>query len=79
MTTRFFRFPSEAAFIAAMPAGFQREGETGFPLPSGLQAISIIGTDARDAGWHVNALGKPPATWLTYEVSPKPTTPWRTF
>lgn len=41
MTTRFFVFPNEAAFLARMPKDFKRNGESGAPLPEGVEAIRI--------------------------------------
>ena len=46
----FLRFATEAEFRATMPAGFTRDGETGWPLPAGVEAISVIGTDPQRGG-----------------------------
>lgn len=86
MSTIFLRFPSEAAFLATLPADFEQQGETGAPLPAGVQAISIVGViteggqwDEQGAqiaaptvlpGYHVNALGVLPQAWAPYVVVP---------
>lgn len=84
-TTLYLRFPTEVAFRAVMPAGFAQEGETGYPLPDGIKALSIIGPmytggtfDVLGAvvtppvqvpGFHVNALGVLPASWAPYQIA----------
>lgn len=50
MKTRFLRFPDEAAFLAGLPASFQRQGETGAPLPAGVEAIRILPYPLRRGG-----------------------------
>jgi hypothetical protein len=82
--TLYLRFPDEATFRASLPADFIQYGETGSPLPEGVQAISIIGilytqedVPALISGWHVNVSGELPDAWKPYEISP--TTPSRIF
>lgn len=79
--TIFLRFPSEAAFRLLLDPSFQRDGETGAPLPAGITAISIIGEVYKNSillsGFHVNALGKLPVGWGIYQINP--TTPSRVF
>lgn len=93
MSTIFLRFPDEATFEATLPPGFERQGETGSPLPDGVEAISIVGPisvggewdeqgnvitpPTRLDGWHVNALGAVPEAWAPYVVTP--TSPQRVF
>lgn len=81
MSTIFLRFPDEATFKLLLPADFEQHGETGFPLPEGISAISIVGLIYKDEtpvpGWHVNALGVLPASWRQHEVTP--VTPNRVF
>jgi hypothetical protein len=84
--TLYLRFPDEATFRASLPADFIQYGETGSPLPDGVQAIRIIGPmysggtyDAQGnvitpptlvAGWHVNVLGTLPDAWKAYQIHP---------
>jgi hypothetical protein len=84
--TLYLRFPDEASFEATLPAGFEPQGETGSPLPDGVQAIRIIGpmysggtydeqgnvitAPTLIAGWHVNVLGTLPDAWKAYEIHP---------
>ena len=93
MTTIFLRFPDEATFLATLPADFEQHGETGSPLPAGVEAISIVVTLSTGGawdeagnvitpptvlpGWHVNMLGAVPPEWAAYVVVP--TTPVRVF
>lgn len=93
MSTIYLRFPDEATFLAMLPADFEQQGETGVPLPAGVEAISIVGTiseggawdEAGDVitpptvvpGWHVNMLGAVPEAWAAYVVVPL--TPVRVF
>lgn len=93
MSTIYLRFPDEVAFLATLPAEFEQQGETGSPLPAGVEAISIVGTISEGGqwdeagnvitpptmlpGWHVNMLGAVPAEWAAYVVTP--TTPVRVF
>lgn len=42
MTTVHLKFPDEATFAAAMPAGWERRGESAHPLPDGVQALRIL-------------------------------------
>lgn len=44
MSTIYLRFPDRAAFLAVMPADFEQQGETGYPLPEGIEAIHICGS-----------------------------------
>jgi hypothetical protein len=85
-TTQYLRFPDAATFEATLPEGFERRGETGHPLPEGVEAISIIGAISRGGQWdeagnvvvapeilpgfHVNALGALPEAWAPYVVTP---------
>jgi hypothetical protein len=41
--TTYLKFPTQAAFLAVMPADWQQSGETGAPLPGGIEAIYIVG------------------------------------
>jgi hypothetical protein len=93
MSTRFIRFPDEAAFRAACAPSTECCGETVDPLPEGVQALSVVGPiyqggqedeagnvvvpPTRIPGWHVNVLGEVPAAWADFEVHP--TTPSRVF
>jgi hypothetical protein len=85
MSTTFLRFPDRAAFELTLPLGFMltEPGETGAPLPAGVEAISIVGEIAEGeppapiAGWHVNTLGATPEAWLPYVITPA--TPVRVF
>lgn len=70
--TVFLRFPDRATFEALLPTGYQYAGETLYPLPDGITALSIIGTvytggtfnadgtvataPVAKPGWHVNVL-----------------------
>lgn len=44
MNTYLLMFKDAATFTASMPKGFTQNGETGAPLPDGVQAMSIIGS-----------------------------------
>jgi hypothetical protein len=75
-TTLYLRFPDEATFLATLPADFEQQGEAGYPLPEGVEAIRIVGPMyAGDpatlvAGWHVNVLGSLPDAWKPYQIFP---------
>lgn len=43
ITTLYLRFPDEATFRATLDASFVQHGETGSPLPEGVDAIRIVG------------------------------------
>lgn len=84
--TVYLRFPDEETFRALVPLGAEFDGETVVPLPSGIAALSVVGTlllggeyDERGGvlvppvvlpGWHVNVIGNLPLGWLPYEVVP---------
>ena len=92
--TIFLKFTDEATFLSLTPPDFSCNGETGFPLPAGVAAISIVGEivtggqwDADGTqivaptpvpGWHVNMLGAVPDAWQPFVIT-RPATPVRVF
>ena len=48
--TTYLTFPDKAAFLATLDASFVRQGETGAPLPDGVSAIRIVGTQYNSDG-----------------------------
>lgn len=84
MSTIFLRFPDEPAFAATLAPDFMAAGETGYPLPDGVSAISVIGDHPATvgnassvAGYLVNMVGAIPSAWAPYVIAPA--TPIRIF